>query len=465
MFCGGDYSVAGYTKLYTALVMTGGRAKCRGNKGHQIGLKAAMLTPLLLLYLMLMLSGCQRETGQRRQLIYWSSNNSAEIRFAATIVADWNRTHSNLPIQTQPVPEGQSSEEIILAAVVGKTTPDIYSNMWQGNVEAYARAKVLIPLDTLPGFLDFIYQRCDSAVVKEVTSSDGHIYQVPWKINPIMQIYNKKYMRALGFGEAPATFSEYLKAGKNFQKDTDGDGYVDRWIGYSNVQVTWWQRFFDFYTLYLAASGGGSLIKDNKVAFNNTYAVETFAFLQTLYKKGYFAKERLDARQDAFLGGAIATRFTGPWEISHAERFKPAGFEYGFSPVPVPDDHQGPVYTYGDPKNIVIFSTTPNPEAAWEFIKFMISRENDRRFLEMSNQLPRRKNLFEDMFFKSYFEANPRMIPFAKQAKFVKGTDVSPVLKEVFDIISQEYEACVIYGVKTPKKAIEDAAKAVELLL
>ncbi len=91
----------------------------------------------------------------------------------------------------QPVPEGQSSEEVILAAVVGKTTPDIYANMWQGSVEMYAHAHDLIPLDTLKGFLEFINERCDSNVIKEITSSDGHIYQVPWKVNPIMTIYNK----------------------------------------------------------------------------------------------------------------------------------------------------------------------------------------------------------------------------------------------------------------------------------
>jgi multiple sugar transport system substrate-binding protein len=37
-------------------------------------------------------------------------------------------------------------------------------------------------------------------------------------------------------------------------------------------------------------------------------------------------------------------------------------------------------------------------------------------------------------------------------------------MKEVLDIISQEYESCVVYGKKDPAKAIRDAAKAVELL-
>jgi len=368
-------------------------------------------------------------------------------------------------VHSQPVPEGQSSEEVILAAVVGKTTPDIYSNMWQGDVEAYAQAKKLVALDTLPGFLKFIYQRCDSAVVAEVTSGDGHIYQIPWKINPIMQIYNKKAFNAMDFEHAPSTYSEYLEAGQRFQKDADGDGYVDHWIGYANVQVTWWQRFFDFYSLYLAASNGGSLVKNNQIVFDNEYAVETFAFLQKLYEKNYFSKERLDARQDAFLSGVIATRFTGSWEITRAERFKPEGFEYDFYHLPVPDDHRGPIYTYADPKNIVIFNTCKNPRAAWGFLKFMIDKENDRRFLKITNQLPRRKDIFKDPYFAAYFEENPKMHTFAKQSKYVRGTDLCPVLKEVFDAISQEYEACVVYGVKTPEQAINDAAQAARLLL
>ena len=40
------------------------------------------------------------------------------------------------------------------------------------------------------------------------------------------------------------------------------------------------------------------------------------------------------------------------------------------------------------------------------------------------------------------------MKTFAEQSNYVKGTDASPVLKEIFDLISQEYEACVVYGCK-----------------
>jgi multiple sugar transport system substrate-binding protein len=57
------------------------------------------------------------------------------------------------------------------------------------------------------------------------------------------------------------------------------------------------------------------------------------------------------------------------------------------------------------------------------------------------------------------------MMPFARQLPFVKGVDNCEVIVEVLDIISQEYEACVVYGRKTPEKAIQDAEKEVNVLL
>jgi multiple sugar transport system substrate-binding protein len=402
--------------------------------------------------------------NKEAKIIYWSSNNTEEIQFARYIVDSWNKNNPEEKIMFQPVPEGQSSEEIILAAVVGKTTPDIYSNMWEGDVEAYARAGVLVALDTLDGFKEFLHARCDSTVIAEVTSLDGHIYQIPWKINPIMMLYNRNIIRSLGYAEAPKTYSEFFNASKKFQRDINGDGYVDQWFGYAEVIVTWWQRFFDFYPLYLAASNGAPLVKNNKAVFNNKAGIKVFEFLRELYNQNYFPKERLSARQDVFLDGVIATRFTGPWEISHSEKFKPAGFEYDFQPMPVPDDYTGPAFTYGDPKNFVIFKTCSNPKLAWQFLKIALSEENDLKFLEITNQLPRRKNLDINPKYFSYFDKNQKMKVFAKQARYVKGTDQCPVLKEVFDLISVEYEACVIYGKKNPREALNDAEKAVNLL-
>ncbi len=415
--------------------------------------------------LLLLLIGCSSSDEKKEyELLYWSSNNSQEIEFARLVVEQWNREYPEAKVKHQPVPEGRSSEEIILAAVVGGTTPDIYSNMWQGDVQIYAESGSLVALDTLDGFSEFIYNRCDTSVIIENTSLDNRIYQIPWKVNPIMMLYNKNHIKNIGLNNVPSTYDEYFDAAEKFKIDNDNDGYIDQWFGYSEVLVTWWQRFFDFYPVYLAASGGQTLLKNNKANFDNEYAITAFKFWRELYKNNYFPKERLGARSDAFLAGTIATRFAGPWSIGNIEKYKSDGFEYGYQHIPVPSNFKGPIYTYADPKNIVIFNTCRKPDLAFQFIKFITSKKNDFNLLKLTSQFPRRKDLLTDSLFIKHFEENPRLKVFAEQTKYIRGTDASSVLKEVFDIISQEYEACVIYGTKSAEEAIKDAAFAVNLL-
>ena len=417
-----------------------------------------------LLIIFFLLNSCKRGDVNEKELLFWCSNNNQEIKLCSDLTATWNRNHPSTPLHMQPIPEGQSSEEVILAAVVGKTTPDIYANMWQGNVEMYAHAKVLIALDTLKGFLDFIKERCDSNVIKEVTSSDGHIYQVPWKVNPIMTIYNKNLFAANGIQSPPKTYSEYLQDAQKFKEQNKNNATQKR-FGYTAVKPIWYEMRFNFYPLYLAASGGAHLIENNKAVFNNKYAIGVFRFLQSLYTNDYFSKESAAASEDVFVSQNIATKWTGPWEITHLDGIPNLGFKYDYYEEIVPDDHTGPVYTYADPKNIVIFNTCTDPQAAWEFIKTMINKEGDLGLLKVTGQFPRRKNLLTDLFFSSFLNANPMLMPFARQLPYVKGDDNCEVIVEVLDIISQEYEACVVYGKKTPEKAIADAEAAVNVLL
>ena len=416
--------------------------------------------------ILVILASCSGGAKDRDYALeHWSSSNTGEIIFAKKMVEAWNLNHPEQSVKFQPVPEGQSSEEIILSAVVGKTTPDIYANMWQGSIEFYANAGVLIPLDTLSGFIDFINERCDSLTINEITSSDGHIYQVPWKINPIMTIYNKDYLAGLNLDSLPQTYSEYLSAAEAFKKDNDGDGYIDQWFGDTSVKLVWYQRLFNFYSLYLAASDGASLIKNNKANFNNEYAIGVFRFLQEVYKNNYFTNSELSAGRDPFIDGKIATKFTGPWDIQYLEKFKSEDFEYDFFPMLVPDNHTGPIYTYCDPTSIVIFNTCKEPQLAWEFIETMISKKGDLMFLEITNQLPRRAGLDSIVEYQHFFDTNLKLRAFVRQSRYVKGIDNCEVITEVMDIISQEYEACVLHNIKSPEKAIADAEKAVNVLL
>jgi multiple sugar transport system substrate-binding protein len=57
------------------------------------------------------------------------------------------------------------------------------------------------------------------------------------------------------------------------------------------------------------------------------------------------------------------------------------------------------------------------------------------------------------------------MVKFAQQAPYTRGVDGVSDLKEILDNISQEYEKAAIYGVKTPEKAVRDAAERAKVIM
>ena len=392
-------------------------------------------------------------------ITFWPSSNPQEIEFAKIIVSRWNKENPGIQVKMEPLPASRSTEEVLLAAIAAGTTPDVCANIYPGAISQYIAGKGLYPHDELPGCYDFVYERSPKEIVDAFTYKDGHVYQIPWKANPVMLAYNVNLLKENGIDPASlATYSGFLEAAEKLAKDTDGDGRTDQWLYSPSTDVTWWQRFFDFYTLYIAASGGKTLLDSSgKVAFEDDAAVAVFTFLKTLFDNKFVPKGTLIG--DQFLGGKIATTITGPYSIPYYNQNAPDGFKYDFIPVPVPDGHKGPVVTYGDPKNIGIFANTKHPHEAWELVKFIMSKENDLLWLEITSQPPYRKDIVNDPMFAPYFKNNPMMSTFVVQGAYTRGVDDSKYLIEIFDAISKQYDLCCVNSRKTPKNAVRDAAR------
>ncbi len=422
----------------------------------------------IFLVLILLGLGCtsNNHSGEKQGVIfltYWPSANQYEINLAAQEVKEWNATHPKIQIKMQPIPASQSSEEVLLAAIAGKTTPDICSNIWPGTMGQFTRAGAVVQLDTFPDFDSLLTARVPQKIADGCRYLNGHFYQIPWKTNPVMIQYNINMLKDVGIDTFPKKYSQYLEVGRKVTRDLNGDGQVDQWMSYVDVREKWWTRFFDFYPFYIAASGGKTLLKGKEVIFENRASVGVFKFFQEGFNEHIFPRARFQI--DPFLTELVASRFTGPWEILHTEKYKPKDLKYDFAPIPLPDSLKGPSYTYGDPKNIVIFKTTKHPKQAWQFVKFLVSRKNDLSLLKICGQLPVRKNILSDSLFASYFRKNHHMAKFAQMIPFSRGVDAVPEMKEIFDAISLEFEACAILGKRTPEDAVKQAGKRCRQIL
>ncbi len=422
----------------------------------------------MLLLIVLVLAGCRGGSRDAAtpadgivRLVYWSSQNPQERELARVLTEKWNAENPGVQVTVQPLPAGQSSEEVLLAAIVAGTTPDVCSNIWPGILSDFVRAGGVLALDTLPGFQDFLDGRVPAALHERFRSDDGHFYQIPWKANPIMMLYNKGMLREAGVTEPPRTYSAFVQAAERVTRDTDGDGQTDRWMGARDIRPIWWQRYFDFYPLYIAASGGETLFRHGEIALEEQAANQVFGFFQTLYENGYFPRSTLQG--NAFAAGRIATEFTGPWTAAWLKENAPPGLEYDYAPVPVPDNHTGPVVTYGDYKNIAVFATTRHPREAWQFAQFLVSPEADRLLVRMTNQIPLRDGLLEDPELADFFAANPAVQRFAMQAPHTRGVDSVPNLQETLDALAQSFER-VLYSASTPAEATEQAQSRIRLI-
>jgi len=424
---------------------------------------------LLPVILLIINCGCHDDTPQTersggpRVLTYWPAPNAQEVELADSLVRVWNRTHPDVQVRMQPIPVSQSTEEVLLAAIAGKTTPDVCSNIWPGALHEYTQAGGLIPLDQFQDFSSVAGGRTPPELLRTFQSTDGHFYQIPWKTNPLMMFYNERLLLEAGVSEVPRTYPEYLAAGKRVSRDTTGDGQIDIWMGERDIRPIWWQRLMDFYPFYIAASNGGMLFEDGRVAFGNRASETVLAFFQDCYAQQLFPRTFFQGG-DPFLLEKKATHFAGPWQVAHLKKFVP-DLKYGVAPIPVPGDHAGPVYTSGDFKNIAIFGNTKYPREAWEFVKFLVTAEHDLLLLEQCDEVPVRGDLLTNPLFADYFTRNPVMTKFASQVVYTRGMDEVPDLKEILDGISQEYEMCAVYGRKSPAEAVRDAVGRAEIII
>ena len=182
-------------------------------------------------------AGCARQDGSGPAgtpgivLTYWPAPNPQEILLADTLVALWNRLHPGIRVDMQPIPVSISTEEVLLAAIAGKTTPDVCSNIWPGALHDYTQAGGLVRLDDFPDFDSLMSLRTPRELLDRFRVGDGHFYEVPWKSNPVMMFCNMRLLREAGVDRVPATYGEYLAAGEKVAAHRYAGAAEAVWMG------------------------------------------------------------------------------------------------------------------------------------------------------------------------------------------------------------------------------------------
>jgi len=391
-------------------------------------------------------------------LTYWPAANPSETQLAIALAAQWNKENPAVQVRVQPLPAGRSTEEVLLAAIVARATPDVSSNVSSALLSRLVRAGGVVRLDNRVATRARLNERTSPSMLASLRLPDGGIYAFPWKTNPEMLMYNVDLFKAAGVS-APRTHSEMLNVMRRLTRDTDGDGRLDRWAFWATLKTTWFERFYDFYPLYLASSGGKTLVTGGKIVFENEAAVAALQLLRRGFDEGVLPRSNFALGRDPFADGTVAMKIIGPWFLKELEEIKAPGLHYGVTPVPgadgtTPEDS----YAFADLRSIAIFSTTRYPEESARFVAYLTSPAADRMLIEVASQLPYRRGLSADPRFSAALNRWPNLATYATHVDRTRDVDLDPDIVEIFDLISEAYEEGAIYGKAPVREALARAA-------
>jgi multiple sugar transport system substrate-binding protein len=371
----------------------------------------------------------------------WYSTNEQEIAWGKQVVEAWNAEHPDEQVTAEAIPAGKSSEDAISAAITAGNTACLVYNTAPAAVPAFQKQGGLVNISTT--FDDgeaFITGRSGGAA-DGFRSPDGDLYQVPWKANPFMLYYNKDVFTAAGLdAENPqlATYDDVLAAAKAI-KDADAADFVL----YPPASSDYTNPLFDFYPFYLANSGGTQLVADGEATFTSDAGMQTLEFWKTLYADGYSSAEAYsgDAWAGPFADGVAALGIAGPWGAGSFD----GKVNYGIVPLPTAEGTAPEeTYTFGDSKNVGLYTACENKQTAWDFVKFSMNADNDLALLETTGQFPIRTDLTEVA--ADYLAANPLFATFAQSVPLTVDVPNIPNSTEIWQTFRDAWGASVQGG-------------------
>ena len=406
-------------------------------------------------------AGCGGDSGDSEDattatgpIKVWLSNNPEEIAWGEAMVKEWNAEHPDEQVTAQEIPAGQTSEEVIGAAITAGNAPCLVFNTSPAAVPQFEKQGGLVRLDDFEGGTEYIESRSGD-VAEQYQSPDGGYFQIPWKSNPVMIFYNKDILKKAGIDpENPplATHEEFLETSRTIVDSGAADAAI--WPAPTSE---FFQSWFDFYPLYAAETGGQQLVEDGEATFDSEAGTAVAEFWQTMYDEGLSQKELYNG--DAFADQKSAMSIVGPWAIAvYGE-----SVNWGAAPVPTsagtsPEE----TYTFADAKNIGLYSACENQGTAWEVLKFATSEEQDGQLLEMTGQMPLRSDL--EGTYPEHFKENPDYVAFADQASRTVEVPNVPNSIEIWQTFRDAYSSAVIFGKTSIDEALSGAAdEATEL--
>ncbi|MES9605887.1 extracellular solute-binding protein [Actinomadura sp. NPDC000929] len=392
-------------------------------------------------------AACGGSGGSDKSLTLWMypviTDVQANNAYWKKIETDFEAAHSgtDLKIELQPW-DGRDTK--VATALSGGKGPDVVL-LGPDQVPQYVANGTLKPVDDAVA-------ATKSAFLPNALSAlsvDGKLYAVPIYHTVTSMIFNKKLLAKAGITSPPQTWDEIREAAPKLK----AKGYAT--LDYSASSEA--SLNMNFYPLLWQAGGSVFTPDGEKAAFNSPEGLEALTFLTDLYKEGAIPKSALTNKN------VVADQALGRQQVAAGLMNVPADAEiaaktWGQENVVVGLPLEGRKRVgFGIPGGLAVNARSKHTAAAEKFLKFMIDPKQITSLGTASGFLSPRTDV-------KVPPPNPRAAKFAEALQYTYPGDANPAARQVMALLRTEIQAALT-GKKTPKQALEDAAKQADDLL
>ncbi|MEU0935976.1 sugar ABC transporter substrate-binding protein [Embleya sp. NPDC005971] len=275
---------------------------------------------------------------------------------------------------------------------------------------------------------------------------DGKPMATPLLMSANPLICDKRVFAAIGETNYPATWDDLL----NLAPKLKDKGYQA--TSYSGdtqqtLNLTWYPMLWQ--------AGGDVFAADGKsVAFNSEAGVKALSYLKTLVDKGYTDKDQVTTTPKLEQTPVAKGKVACTWQNTPADVDKFWGKDNTVVLPPLKDAKSAGYGTVGS----FAMLKGANKDAAGKWISFVAKPENSLALVKSNGYFPARTSAADP------YPGNQLQADVAKTLDVMSAGPLKEKSRDVMGVLAPEIQAALI-GNKSPKAALDDAAKAANALL
>jgi multiple sugar transport system substrate-binding protein len=321
---------------------------------------------------------------------------------AQQMLEEFHATHPNIRVYYNLDPENKEFEEKSLVDLQGGTAPDVFQGCCS-----------FLPIWAQKGYLldlrPYVQADLDPATIEDwdpvqynsFFTRGGHQYALPKYHGALALYYNKDLFdqTRVDYPTDSWTHDDYLAAMRRLTQGHNQAGTPRIWG--SMVDIAW-ERL----QVHVNAWGGHLVdpADPTKSRMAEPTTLQAFEWIRARMWEDKVMASALDVQnkgtQEAFIAGQLAMIEDGSWALKGI--LTNANFRVGLAIFPA-----GPVRraTLATTDGFGIYAGTKHPEAAWELLKFLISKEYGRAMAKAQFLQPARASLVDEwiQFIRSEF--------------------------------------------------------------